>query len=205
MALWIVPSRRARAAAGGSGSPAWRRPRQGRRRHGAGGERGNVGERHQRVLRGFDPQEVGARDRFRRRAGVGRVHPAHGEAAARVGLLEDLARAHVDRVRRHHDPADADLGEDRGARREPGRERDGVTAVERADRGLERRPACHPVARVARRRVGVQRGRERDRLVERPAGHASGAPGGDRHRLRVLPRLGGHARSPAFSRSQLRT
>ena len=147
-----------------------------------------VGERHQRVLRGLDPQEVGAGERVSDRSGVGEIDPHVPPASILLGLLEHLAKHfHVHRPRRDKVPASpAPEPEPRRAAASPEESATASPPSRPPTAGPPARPSC--AARRAhiscRSDLSVQGGHEGDWLVEQRPGPALGAPGGDHRRSR---------------------
>ena len=114
----------------------------------AGRDRGDVGDDDERVGDRLHPHHVGTVGR--REDGVGVVGRDHAdvEAAARLHPLEDVPHAVVRHRRQRHGPTRRHEVGDRGRRREARGERHGSTAVQRAERRLERAPSRVAVAAV---------------------------------------------------------
>ena len=149
----------------------------------AGRDRGDVGDHHERVGDRLHPHHVGAVGR--REDGVGVVGRGHAdvEAAARLHPLEDVPDAVVRHRGQHHGPTRRHEVGDRGGRREARGERHGPTAVERAERGLERAPPGVAVAAVLDAGVVDIRRAHGDRRVHRSACDARRPTGLDGDRV----------------------
>ena len=150
-------------------------------------QRRQVRDPQQRVGGGFDPEHVRALACRDRRLRVGDVDQPDRCSSALLEGQQVGADVHVGHLGGDDRRLRAEQAHDRLRRRHPGRVGDGLSALERADRLLEHRPRRLTLHR-ARVSAAAQRGRRRDREVQRPTGDHGGPAGPDRDRLRAAAR-----------------
>ncbi len=158
----------------------------------ARGDRGDVGHHHEGVGDRLDPDEVGAVGCGQDGRGVIRRGHPELEAPSRLEPLEDVADPVVRDGGQHHDAARRHEVGDRRRRGEARRERDGLAAVKRAERRLQRTPTRIAVAPVLDGGVVDVRGTHGDGCVHGGTGHARGPAGLDRHGVGGPARLQTH-------------